>query len=408
MKNISAHLAWRYLQSSAHEKTTAVMVRICFVSVLIGSFSLALVSAVMQGFETAVHEKMQGIHSHITINDTTGSFEPEDMEATIQDVPGITATSPSITEYAVVHPGGDEHPPLVIMLKGIDPLKEPRVSSIAGKIVSPEHASVSIVLEEEQVLIGSSLARMLDVTVGDTVILSYTPSLSAKKGKISMSQYGVTIGGIFTTGIEDFDASALYMSLDHLQSLFKRTGVTTMNVALTPRTNKQSVIELLREKTNLDVSSWEERYPALVSALTLEKYAMFLIIALIALVASMNIVSLLFMQITQKRPDIAILKAMGMPDKQIVTIFTYLGIGIASIASITGLALAWGVSELLERHQLIKLPDIYYTSHLPAQMEWYIPVMVFAVVMLISLLATWIPVRRIRGINVAEVLRFEG
>ena len=134
---------------------------------------------------------------------------------------------------------------------------------------------------------------------------------------------------------------------------------------------------------------------------------MFLILALITLVASMNIISLLFMQIIQKRGDIAILKSMGLSDKKISQIFFYLGMTISTIGSIAGLICSFIAGWFLENYPFITLPDAYYVTYLPAKMEWQIFVIVFVVVILISFLATWIPTRKTRKINISQVLRFE-
>jgi len=152
----------------------------------------------------------------------------------------------------------------------------------------------------------------------------------------------------------------------------------------------------------------EQLYPALLEALKLEKYAMFLILALITLVASMSIISLLFMQITQKRADIAILKSMGLSAGNISKIFLYVGITIAFFGSAIGLGLAFVAGWLLEKYPFIQLPDAYYVSHLPAKMEWPIFIAVFAIVMILSFLSTWIPARRTKKINISRILRFEG
>ncbi len=113
------------------------------------------------------------------------------------------------------------------------------------------------------------------------------------------------------------------------------------------------------------------------------------------------------MHIQQKRPDIAILKALGMHSSTISTIFLLMGIMISSIASFAGLACAWIASWFLERYPFIKLPDVYYVTHLPVRMEWQIVVTVFIVVLLLSIAATWFPARKTRLINIANVLRFE-
>ena len=216
------------------------------------------------------------------------------------------------------------------------------------------------------------------------------------------------ISGIFNTGIDEFDSGLILCSLNFLQNIFPESDVTQLNIKLKPGVNEQSVVQKLTDHLKLEAYSWKDLYPALVSALILEKYVMFFILALITLVASMSILSLLYMQITQKRADIAILHAIGTPHTTITAIFMTIGLIITSSASVVGIALAYIASFLLERFPFISLPDAYYVTYIPAKMEWYIPLIVFAVVMAISFIAIWIPIKKIKTINVADVLRFEG
>jgi len=85
-----------------------------------------------------------------------------------------------------------------------------------------------------------------------------------------------------------------------------------------------------------------------------------------------------------------------------------MGMILSMIASIVGLAVSVLASWLLQHYPFIELPDVYYISHLPVRMEWQILVAVFVVVMLLSFFATWVPARKTKSINIAEVLRFEG
>ena len=121
----------------------------------------------------------------------------------------------------------------------------------------------------------------------------------------------------------------------------------------------------------------------------------------------MNMISLLFMQIQQKRRDIAIFKAMGMAHTTIKRLFLRIGLSITFVASLLGLGLAAGVGFLLERYPFIQLPDVYYISYLPARMEPEIFLVVFLATMLLGFLATWIPAKRVRKINIVDVLRQE-
>ena len=113
------------------------------------------------------------------------------------------------------------------------------------------------------------------------------------------------------------------------------------------------------------------------------------------------------MYIQQKRRDIAILKSMGFPDKKIRSIFLNIGLKITFWASILGLALAGAAGFALEKYPFIELPDVYYVSYLPARMDLEIFIVVFISTMLLGFLATWIPARRTKNINIAQVLRQE-
>ena len=157
----------------------------------------------------------------------------------------------------------------------------------------------------------------------------------------------------------------------------------------------------------MEVYSWQELYPALVSALKLEKYAMGLILALIMLVASMNIISLLFMQITQKRGDIAILQAMGMSHAAIESIFIGIGMTISAAASAIGVLIALILGFFIHRYPLIELPDVYYVTHLPVEFDASICFSVFALILIMSFCATIFSARSTRKINISNVLRFE-
>jgi lipoprotein-releasing system permease protein len=134
---------------------------------------------------------------------------------------------------------------------------------------------------------------------------------------------------------------------------------------------------------------------------------MFFILALITLVACMTMISLLFMYIQQKRRDIAIFKSMGLSDNKIRSIFLRIGLKITLGASLTGLTLAFIAGYILERYPFIHLPDVYYISYLPARMDFEIFIVVFIVTMIFGFLATWIPTRGTKKINIAQVLRQE-
>jgi len=139
----------------------------------------------------------------------------------------------------------------------------------------------------------------------------------------------------------------------------------------------------------------------------LEKYVMFFILALIVLVASMSMISVLFMQMLSKRKDTAILQAMGMSLATIKRIFTIIGMTITTAATATGIMCAALAGYYLDKYPFIELPDVYYVTHLPVRMDPELFVLVFVCTLLLGFIATRIAIRTNKSRAISHVLRQE-
>src|SRR5665213_1104552 len=109
MNKITLLLAWRYVIGAKHEKNIASMVKVSFLSILIGAFSLALVTAIMNGFEKATHEKMQSIHAQIIIRaDGRQLAYPEIAKILKAEFPAIQSFSPTSMRQLIVQANGSD------------------------------------------------------------------------------------------------------------------------------------------------------------------------------------------------------------------------------------------------------------------------------------------------------------
>lgn len=410
MNVTSFFLARRILLKSMYQKSISTMTVISFLGIFIGSFSLALITAITQGYEYAIQNKMQGIHAQIIIR----AAQPLNMSSLApvlqNEFPEIKSFSPTCTQHLLLRANNDTSSPTVAIIKGIDPQQESLTSSLAQKITAPliSPAMFPELLYTDHVIIGQHMAHENNFALGDTIELLFSNNESVRGRKVTFNAHSAVVGGIFKTGIDEFDTNLIYCRMSFLKTLFPNAEIDQVNIQLHTGTNEAQTIEKLKKRLGLEIHSWKDLYPALFAALALEKYVTFFILALITLVASMNIISLLFMQITQKRPDIALLTALGMSHSAIRSIFFYIGMIISISASSCGLLAAILASWLLDRYPFIQLPDAYYVTTLPVHMNWQIIVAVFLIVLFFSLCATWFPAQRIKYINVSEVLRFEG
>jgi len=404
-------LARRMLCTHVYQKSISTMTLICFAGIFIGSFALALITAIMNGFEVVIHQKMQGIHANLIIQSYSDGINMNVLAKIIhQEFPEVIAFSPSIKHHLLIRNNDQsDDAPSVAMINGIDPETEIHTSSLSHKIITKlPDVSFAHLFDDNQIVIGKKLANNHDLHVGDALELLFIRDGYVHGKKVTFDTQQALISGIFETGIDEFDNGVVYCSLSFLETLYPNSDIEQVNVTIAPSTNEQELIQKLRKRLGLYVYSWKDLYPSLISTLILEKYVSFFILALILLVASMNIISLLFMQITQKRPDIALLKAMGMPQKSINLIFFTIGMTISIIASSAGLLMALIASWFLQHYPFITLPDTYYVTHLPVAMNGGILLAVFCVVIIFSLIAVWLPIQRISSINISQVLRFEG
>lgn len=403
-------LAYAYLRHSAYDKTISTMTSICFISILLSSFSLALIAAIRQGFESAIVEKMQGIHAHIIIKSPDAPLDIGALEKVItSEFPAITAYAPSALCPMLIKPTYHDTNPTMILLKGINPVQEQRISSIQQKIIQPLDPSLSLssLVHDNYIIIGKTLAHDLDLVPTDQVTLFFSDNLQPKNHTITFKTTAAIVSGIFDTGIDEFDAGIVYCSLPFLLKILPDHEPNHLHARIQPHSNEEQLVQQLRNRLQLEVYSWKDLYPALVSALKLEKYGMLFILGLIIIIATMNMISLFYMHITQKRSDIALLKAMGASDTSITSIFFLMGIIITMLASSTGLLLAYGASIFLEKIPFIQLPDVYYVSHLPAHITWNIISAVFIFNSVLCIIALWLPIARTRTITIAQILRFE-
>jgi lipoprotein-releasing system permease protein len=414
MNFLSILLAWRYLLGTKTEKTISTMAIICFAGIVIGSCSLLLVLSIMRGFEQVTHEKMQGIHSQLIMRSFGKTFDADLVGHVLtKEFPEVAAYSPCMVKQIIVHSESDDENTAVIVLKGIEPSTEHLVSTFHTKIthhlpITDTDSLLKSLTHENGIIIGQTLAENLDLKIGDTITLLFATDNQSSNKKLYLESSTAIISGIFKTGIDDFDASMAISSLSFLQTLYPDAGVDQINMQLIQGADEDAVIAHLKSRFGLPIYSWKDLYTPLVSALKLEKYAMFFILALITLVASMNIISLLFMQITQKRSDIAILQAMGIEPRILTRAFIMLGMFISCIGSLCGLTLATIICILLQRYPFITLPDAYFVTYLPVVLEWQMFALIFILVMALSLLASWLPARATRSINISQVLRYEG
>lgn len=403
----------RYLKAKRKQSFISLITIISVVGVAVGVMALIVVLAVMTGFTDEFRAKILGVNSHIVIQKFGGEItDPAPVRAKILATPGVIGATPYIYTQALIT-GGEGGTGAV--LRGIDPDTASTVTSLEKHLTQGSLADLKSRPTQSGsrpvpgIIVGRDLARQLNIAVGDRVKL-ISPSGPLTPMGIIPRLKACRLVGIFETGMYEYDSSLIYVSLDTARDFLNLSeGVHGIEVRLddiyaADRIARQIEAEL---GSSYVAKDWIRLNKNLFSALSLEKTALSIIVALIVLVAAFNIVSTLIMVVMEKSRDIAILKAMGATSAKIMRIFIYEGLVIGVTGTILGVLGALGLCELLSRYHFIKLPDVYPMSTLPVKiLPWDITLIALSAV-LITFLATLYPSWQASRVEPAEALRYE-
>ncbi len=389
-------ISWRYLATKRKEKFISLISLISILGVAIGVMALIVVIAVMTGFDRDLRDKIVGNYSHVTVSAYNGieADKYPELAKAIRSNPHVRGVSPYLQGQVLLK---EQNRYFAAGLKGIDPALESGVTSIKRYIIRGKLDD----LGDDGVIIGKELAAYLGLGVGSDLLVY------SAQGK----QNNLKIAGIFNSGMYDYDLNLIFTNLKTAQAILGLKGkLSAVAVKLDDLYSADKVRSQLAAALGFDYSlkTWMEANQNFFAALKLEKLTMFIILALIILVASFNIVTTLVVMVVEKTKDIGILKAIGMPSRQIRKIFTYQGILIGGLGTLLGTLGGLTLCVLLERYQFIKLPpDIYYLDRLPVSVSWSDIGLIILAALGITLISTIYPATKAAGLKPVEALRYE-
>lgn len=372
----------------------------------VGTFSLALVTAIMRGFEQETYKKLKNITPDLIISAPANA--PLEAEALTEYLythhgPTIKSIAPYTMQPIALELPTDDSQMLVGFLKVIDPIKEDAMQTLQHK-TNPDQ-NLSELLSDTTIILGKGIAEELAVGTGAIITMVYNSESNASfpHGKPNKKQ--VTVGALLNTGIAETDNHLVLCSFNCYQTLVTNPQITHLGINATA--NPSTLKKNLESLEGLLVSSWKDDYPALVSALKLERYAMIFLLSLITLVASMNLLSLIFMVTAYKKTDCALLLSLGLTKKELMAVFMLFSSIIALTSSLIGIGTAYLVALLMKAYPCLSLPDIYYVTHLPVDPYWVEFLLVLVGAFIMSSIAALGALKNIKEVSLTHIFRFE-
>ncbi len=202
------------------------------------------------------------------------------------------------------------------------------------------------------------------------------------------------VAGEFFTGMYEYDLKLVYVSLESLQR-FLRLGDAVDGIEV--RIQRPDDVDAMAQRISAaigpeyHVQGWRELNRNLFSALKLEKIAMFMILAIIIIVASFSIVGTLIMTVIEKARQIALLKTLGASDLEIVVVFVTQGSMIGFIGGTLGVGIGLGLCLYLKTFGYPIPAEVYYIDRLPVHVDYLTCGLIYVAALVISFAATIYP-----------------
>jgi lipoprotein-releasing system permease protein len=402
----------RYLRTKQKQAFISLITILSVAGVALGVTALIVVIAVMTGFETDLKSRILGGQPQVMIMRHGGPLTGyHQVLQKVEVIEGVDAATPFIYAQIMLR---SNNATSGAVLRGIDPESAGQVVETLQQVdlTAPtiENTSPGSLPDAPGIVLGRELGKNLGVTVGETVyLISPRMTLSPVGHVPAMKRFRVT--GFFESGMYEFDQTFAYIHIKEAQKIMRMPGaVSGLDVKVSDVYDARNVAQKIVAELGFPywARDWMQMNRNLFKALKLERRVMFIILALIILVAAFNIASSLIMMVMGKTRDIAILKAMGTTPRSIRKIFVFNGMVIGTVGILLGLCLGLVICVLLKHIDIHELAgDIYYfTTSLPVKIEAADILSIISAALLICFLSTLYPAWQAAKMNPVEGIRY--
>ena len=410
MASLETWIGLRYLRAKKRSGFMSFISAISIVGIALGVIALITVLSVVNGFQKEIRGQLLNIAPHAMVSylpsETDAASAPtwQQLQTQLANKTEIIATAPLLSGQALLANAGEVRG---VQLDGILPEQERKVVDYANNL---EAGSLNDLKPDEfNIILGSALAKTLDVTIGNKVTV-ITPEGNVTPAGVAPRLKQFNVVGIIKTGVEDADNVKALIHLEDAKKLYRQDESSVLlRLRLADPQNAPAVMQRLipeSQRNTIWVQDWTDNNRSYFSAVEMEKRMLSLLLTCIIIVAAFNLVSSLVMAVTEKQSDIAILRTLGLVQGMVAGILgTLFGL-------VFGLLLAWKIGSIIKWIEMqtgthLISAKVYFIDYLPSDIQAPDVITVVLISLLLSFLATLYPSWRAARTQPAEALRYE-
>lgn len=360
------------------------------------------------GYEKALRRTILGANSHLYIfRQGVEELTPADIhtvDSTLVDQPYFATWSPVVRAEVMAVAGQRV---VSCQLRGIDWIKAELPTRYREYVTQGSWE----LTHPNEVVLGVKIARRLNVAVGDTIKLQNPMQLGWGLTGLHMAQSRCKVVGLYSSGMYEYDSSFIFCNYDTARHF--STTPDCFNIVEVKchdkYVDKAEYLSFALSRSlgqHFQVRSWQYFNNSLFALLEMEKWVLFIILCFLVLIAAFNVVSTVSAFILEKRKEIGILKTIGAPNILIKLIYLLRFAMIGVVAVLAGEGLGALAAEVAVRTDIVQLKgEIYFVEQLYTSYDFSIFALVFAVAVLIILLAALIPLKNINKMQITDILR---
>ncbi|HVW70709.1 MAG TPA: lipoprotein-releasing ABC transporter permease subunit [Steroidobacteraceae bacterium] len=404
----------RYLRSTHRKGFVSFVAIVSVLGLALGVATLIVVLSVMNGFQREIRSRILSVTSHATLMGLEGDLANWRLiRGAALRQPGVEAAAPYIEEQAMLANGGSIAGATV---RGVLPEEEKTATGLAQRVIQGKLDDLRA--GEYNTILGSALAKELNVAIGGTVVLIAPDGIATPTGVVPRMRR-FRVAGIFESGMYEFDRGTAIVHMTDAARLFrlddKVTGIRLFlqDPLRAPATVRKVALAL---GGNFYVRDWTMDHENFFRSIESMKKMMFIILFMIVAVAAFNIVATLVMIVKEKQTDIAILRTLGAGPPNVLLTFAVQGVLIGLAGTVLGAVLGkvlsdhlGGIVGALQRMLDTQFIDarVYYISDLPTYVEGTDVLRICGVAFVLCALATIYPAWRASRTAPAQALRHE-